>query len=172
MSCLDDATVLRAVSGDVTGGELADLDLHLDGCAACRALVGAAGQVVAGGARGPDELAAGARLGRYVVERRLGAGAMGVVYEALDPALARDVAIKVMRPERGDAPERLAREAQAMARLAHPNVVTIHDVGRHGDAVYVAMERVDGPTLTTWAALEATRGFGETPSAPSAPRWW
>jgi len=152
MICLDDATVLRVVSGDVTGGELADLDLHLDGCAACRALVGAAGQVVGGGARGPDELAPGARLGRYVVERRLGAGAMGVVYAARDPELARDVAIKVMRPERGDAPDRLAREAQAMARLAHPNVVTIHDVGRHGDAVYVAMERVDGPTLGTWAA--------------------
>ncbi|MBK7078104.1 MAG: serine/threonine protein kinase [Myxococcales bacterium] len=156
MICLDDATVLRAVSGDVSGGELGELDQHLDRCAACRALIGAAGQVLGGAARGQDELATGARLGRYVVARRLGAGAMGVVYAARDPALDRAVAIKLVRPERGGADGRLLAEAQAMARLAHPNVVTIHDVGRHGDDVYVAMERVDGPTLGTWAA---TRDF-------------
>ena len=157
MSCLDDAVVLRAVSGELTAPELAALDAHLDGCGDCRALVGAAGLALGSGrgAAAVDELAPGTALGRYLVEQRLGAGAMGVVYAARDPELDRAVAIKLVRPERAAEQHRLVREAQALARLAHPNVVTIHDVGRHGDDVYVAMERVDGPTLGTWAVARS-----------------
>ena len=157
MSCLDDAVVLRAVSGELTAPELAALDAHLDGCGDCRALVGAAGLALGSGrgAAAVDELTPGTALGRYLVERRLGAGAMGVVYAARDPELDRAVAIKLVRPERAAEQHRLVREAQALARLAHPNVITIHDVGRHGDDVYVAMERVDGPTLGTWAAARS-----------------
>src|SRR5512140_93869 len=71
------------------------------------------------------ELAIGTTIGRYLVERRLGAGGMGVVYAARDTELARDVALKIVRPraEVGVMQERLRREAKAMARLSHPNVV-------------------------------------------------
>ncbi|MFO0637037.1 MAG: serine/threonine-protein kinase [Nannocystaceae bacterium] len=105
----------------------------------------------------PPRLARGAQVGRFVVLERLGEGAMGVVHAAYDPELDRRLAIKLIR-ERGpgselgrDHSDRLAREAKAMARLAHPNVVTVYDVGRHGDDLYVAMELVEGTTLRRWA---------------------
>src|SRR5207248_9232806 len=71
-------------------------------------------------------------IGRYQVVRRLGAGGMGVVWEAIDPELDRRVAIKLMREARGSQGsfgDRLKREAQALAKLSHPNVVTVYDVG-------------------------------------------
>lgn len=81
---------------------------------------------------------------------------MGVVYRGYDPALDRRVALKVLRA-RADAGDtggtaRLAREAQAMARLAHPNVVPVYDVGRQGESLFVAMEFVVGATLQAWLA--------------------
>ena len=100
------------------------------------------------------ELGAGARIGRYVIERRLGAGGMGVVYAARDSELARDVALKIVRPRAEvDAMEaRLRREAKAMARLSHPNVVPVFDIGTHAGQLFIAMELVDGDTLRTWVA--------------------
>ncbi|MCE9576389.1 MAG: serine/threonine-protein kinase [Deltaproteobacteria bacterium] len=93
----------------------------------------------------------GTSLDRYRVLERLGAGGMGVVYAALDPALERKVALKVLPPlaeARGAHLEaRLRREAQALARLDHPNVVRVYDVGVAARSVYVAMQLVDGPTL-------------------------
>ncbi len=95
-------------------------------------------------------------LGRYTVRGLLGRGGMGEVYLAHDPELDRLVAIKVIRTgvaERSpEARARFQREAQAMARLSHPNVVTVYDVGTTGDTVYVAMERIVGPTLADWLA--------------------
>ncbi len=97
------------------------------------------------------------RIGRFTVIDRLGAGGMGVVYRAYDPELDRRVAIKLIRPDLADethgsaGASRLQREAQAMARLNHPNVVTVHEVGRHRDQVFVAMEFVSGGTLRQWA---------------------
>lgn len=92
------------------------------------------------------------RLGRFVVERRLGAGAMGVVWSAHDPELDRRVAIKLLTPDidADGLAARLRREAQAMARLAHPNVVAVHEVGVHDGAPFVAMELVDGTNLRQW----------------------
>ncbi|WAS92245.1 serine/threonine-protein kinase [Nannocystis punicea] len=93
------------------------------------------------------------RLGRYRLIERLGSGAMGVVYAARDDALARKVAIKVLlRGATADphALRRLAREAQAMARIAHPNVVVVHEVGESDGLLFVAMEMVDGVTLDQW----------------------
>jgi serine/threonine protein kinase len=85
----------------------------------------------------------------------LGAGGMGVVYAAYDPELDRKVALKLLSPERWGADSgsqtRLVREAQALAKLSHPNVVAVHDVGMHGDRVWIAMEFVAGQTLTAWA---------------------
>lgn len=98
----------------------------------------------------------GSLVGRYHVLERIGAGGMGVVYAAFDPDLDRKVALKVLQPERldGDAGSRgharLIREAKAMAKLAHPNVVTVHDVGAFEERVFVAMEFVRGKTLTEW----------------------
>src|SRR5512138_771676 len=83
-------------------------------------------------------LGRGAAIGRYMVLDQLGAGGMGTVYVAYDPELDRKVAIKVLRSAEEGADlsagrARMMREAQAIARLAHPNVVTVHDVGPIGD---------------------------------------
>src|SRR5579862_4622058 len=90
----------------------------------------------------------GATLGRYRLERMLGEGGMGVVHAAFDPDLERRVALKVLRSADGsdEARQRLLREARAMARLTHANVVTVHEVGTAGDRDYVAMELIDGET--------------------------
>ncbi|HYR54612.1 MAG TPA: serine/threonine-protein kinase [Myxococcaceae bacterium] len=95
----------------------------------------------------------GATLDHYVLLGRLGSGGMGIVQAAYDPELGRKVAIKLLRPGRVD-PElgraRLMREAQAMARLSHPNVIAIYHVGTWRDQVFVVMEYVDGGTLRQW----------------------
>jgi eukaryotic-like serine/threonine-protein kinase len=101
------------------------------------------------------ELAAGDRLGRYTLVAELGRGAMGLVWRAHDPALARDVALKIMRSELLRDPEsraRMLREAQALACLSDPNVVAVFDVGEArlssaGPIVYIAMELVAGRSL-------------------------
>jgi tetratricopeptide (TPR) repeat protein len=93
------------------------------------------------------------RVGRYVVRRRLGQGGMGVVYEADDVDLERRIALKVLHagdPISTEDRRRVLREAQAMARVGHPNCVTVYEVGLHGEQVYVAMELVEGPTLAAW----------------------
>ncbi len=98
------------------------------------------------------------RIGRFQVKRRVGAGGIGVVYEARDPELDRSVAIKVLRgspDELGHRDERLRREAQAMARLSHVNVVPVFEVGRYGGQTYLAMELVDGQTLRKWKNASA-----------------
>jgi predicted Ser/Thr protein kinase len=98
------------------------------------------------------ELAVGTVLGRYRIERTLGEGGMGVVYGAFDRDLERRVALKVLRSDidASELRQRLLREARAMARLAHPNVVTVHEVGSAGGRDYVAMELVEGETLAEW----------------------
>ena len=103
--------------------------------------------------RNEDEptLTRGTLVDRYVVVDQLGAGGMGVVYAAYDPELDRRVAIKLLHPSLlGEGRSRLMREAQAIARLAHPNVVAVHDVGNLDGSVFVAMEFIDGQTLGRW----------------------
>ncbi len=105
----------------------------------------------------PGELARGATIGRYTIIRTLGAGGMGVVYLAFDPELDRRVAVKLLRasPDPGsssEGPARLLREAQVMAKLSHPNVIAVFDVGQFNDDVFVAMEYVRGVTLREWWA--------------------
>src|SRR5882672_4388632 len=97
----------------------------------------------------------GASLGRYRLEHELGAGGMGVVHAAFDPDLERRIALKVLRSASGDeAQKRLLREARAMARLTHPNVVTVHEVGSANGRDYVAMELIEGETLADWLRKE------------------
>jgi tetratricopeptide (TPR) repeat protein len=105
----------------------------------------------------------GTSLGRYLILERLGAGGMGEVYAAFDPQLNRKVALKLLLPQGGATPWsearlRLLREAQAMARLSHPNVVPVYDLGEFGDRVFVAMELVEGRTLRAWLT-EAARDW-------------
>jgi tetratricopeptide (TPR) repeat protein/predicted Ser/Thr protein kinase len=90
---------------------------------------------------------------------RIGSGGMGVVYAAFDAKLDRKVALKLLH-RRSDAQERLLREARTMAKLNHPNVVVIHDVGSHDGAVYMAMEFAEGVTLRRWLA-DAARSHAE-----------
>ena len=95
------------------------------------------------------------RVDRFLILEKLGEGGMGAVYAAYDTLLDRKVAMKVVRPDRrgvsGVSPrERLVREAQAMARLSHPNVVAVLEVGELGDDVYLALELVEGATLKAW----------------------
>jgi eukaryotic-like serine/threonine-protein kinase len=109
---------------------------------------------VAGRARAAP--AAGGRIGHFEVRKKLGEGGMGVVFEAYDAQLDRPVAIKLVRAGEGGAQAhaRLLREAQAMAKVSHPNVVPIYEVGEHGDQVFVAMELVDGEPLSAWQRRE------------------
>jgi tetratricopeptide (TPR) repeat protein/predicted Ser/Thr protein kinase len=102
-------------------------------------------------------LDAGEVIGRYVILAKLGAGGMGVVYAAYDPELDRKVAIKLLRRDgdgavlQGATRARLLREAQALAKFSHPEIVAVYDVGEHESGVWVAMEFVEGQTLAAWA---------------------
>jgi TonB family protein len=104
------------------------------------------------------------RIGRYIVTGELGRGAMGVVYEAIDPLIGRKVAVKVMRlqsfADAGEARflrDRLFREARSAGLLSHPGVVVVFDVGQEGDLAFIAMERVEGVSL--YQALASGRGI-------------
>ena len=92
-------------------------------------------------------------LGRYTIVRELGRGGVGTVYAARDPQLDRDVAVKLVRSARFEdeaVRARLSREARAMAKVSHANVVTVYDAGEAGDGVFIAMELVVGTTLAGW----------------------
>src|SRR5262245_6706267 len=108
----------------------------------------------------PAALTRGASIGRYIVLAMVGRGGMGEVYAAYDPELDRKVAVKLLRvkPGNGVTPsegrQRTLREAQAIARLSHPNVVVVYDVGTFEDKVFIAMEFVEGNTATYWLGAE------------------
>ncbi len=127
----------------------------------------------------PAPLSRGANVGRYLVLEALGRGGMGVIYAGYDPELHRRVALKllqVFRTAPADGPaaqQRLLREAQALARLSHPNVIAVFDVGTYGDRVFIAMELVEGRSLralmrtpTPWR--EAVRLFRQAGEGLSA----
>ncbi len=108
-----------------------------------------------------QQLRPGATLGRYRVLARVGRGAMGVVYAAHDPQLDRNVALKVLLDDHASDEEvaggRLLREARSMAKLAHPNIVTVFEVGVANGRVHLAMELVEGTTLAEWLARAPSR---------------
>jgi tetratricopeptide (TPR) repeat protein/predicted Ser/Thr protein kinase len=161
------------VHGGLAPEHVQTLDAHVARCSGCRRLLSVLARAVtltsgpadsmsatlpAEPSSGESELQLGARFGRYIVVGWLGAGGMGVVYAAHDPELNRKVALKVLRNDGGGTVDRspireaLLREAQAMAQLAHPNVVTVFDVGSVDDRVFIAMELIDGLTLRKWLA--------------------
>ncbi len=100
-------------------------------------------------AQGP-RLTPGTAVGRYLITGLLGTGGMSVVYSARDPELNRDVAVKLLETGGHGQQDRLLREAHALARLAHPNVVVVHDVGTFGGQVFLVQEHLDGGTLGAW----------------------
>ncbi len=166
-SCLDENAINALLAHELDETEKAAIDAHVDGCAECFALVATLAKT---GSISPttdaeddpataalpsnDALTRGTRIGRYEVVSLVGVGAMGAVYAAADPDLERTVALKLVRTKRGgdaaERRERLLREARTMARVAHPNVVAVHDVGTFGERVFVAMDLVEGQTLRQW----------------------
>ncbi len=110
-----------------------------------------------GGPRAPEISDMPGRIDRFVILRELGRGGMGCVYAAYDEELGRQLAIKVLKPDIAtgtDGRTRLVREAQALAKLKHPNVVTIYDAGEFDGHVFIAMELVEGVTLRQWLATK------------------
>src|SRR3954470_2766852 len=105
-------------------------------------------------------LGRGAIIGRYLILGLVGRGGMGEVYAAYDPELDRKVAVKLLRVKAGngvsmaEGRQRTLREAQAIARLSHPNVVVAYDVGTFEDKVFIAMEYVEGNTVTYWLQVQ------------------
>jgi serine/threonine protein kinase/predicted negative regulator of RcsB-dependent stress response len=101
----------------------------------------------------------GTRLGRFTVTGELGAGGMGIVYSARDTQLDREVALKVMRVASADEQDRvrMMREGQAMARVTHPNVITVFEVGTEDGLVFLAQELLDAGTLSKWLEIERPR---------------
>ena len=167
------AQTLAGLVGNVTPpDERAALERHLAVCARCRGELETLramglGATESGAALADTHtpvtprpqpeapLAPGETVGRYVITRQLGRGAMGQVYVAHDPRLDRQVAVKLLRPdvpavESKPLRARLEREARALARLSHPNVVAVHDLGDHGESLFIAMDYVEGQTLSDW----------------------
>ncbi|MCP3135955.1 serine/threonine-protein kinase [Pyxidicoccus xibeiensis] len=166
--CPGETTLTDLLAGVLPEEQRARVLTHVEACTDCQRVLAAGGgdsilsgvEACATAASAPLER--GATLSRYVVLERIGAGAMGVVYAAYDPELDRQVALKVLHPEGRQVEElrlRLVLEAQALARLSDTHVVGVHDVGRHGDAVFLAMELVDGTTLAEW--LKQPRSWQE-----------
>lgn len=151
--CPDETELLAFADGSLVGGDRSRVIEHLDGCAACRAAVAGAAAEVDG------QPETDGTIGRYTLVRPIGAGAMGIVFEARDPELDRAVAIKLLRRQLGSDDElrleqRLWGEARSLAKLAHPNVVAAYEVARHEGDLYLVMELVEGPTLAGWLAAD------------------
>ncbi|HBQ19939.1 MAG TPA: serine/threonine protein kinase, partial [Myxococcales bacterium] len=89
-------------------------------------------------------------VGRYALRAPLGRGGMATVYAATDPVLEREVAVKILHPRDAHDARRLLREGRALAAIAHPNVVAVHDAGVDGDCPYLVMEKVEGQTLDAY----------------------
>jgi len=113
------------------------------------------------GSGSPEELARGSAIGRYIVLGLVGRGGMGDVYAAYDPELDRKIAVKLLRTKSRagqgatEGRTRLLREAQAIAKLSHGNVVVVYDVGTFQDAVFIAMEFIEGDTVRYWLNAES-----------------
>lgn len=157
MSCPDENTLSGYVSGglDFEGAEA--VRQHVSGCAECRSVLAVLGGLQAASPRSDTGmLVTGARVGRYIVLGLLGEGGMGRVHAAYDPELDRKVALKLLNLERlgegslTQARQRLEREARTMARLSHPHVAHLHDVGEFQGQLFLVMELVEGGTLRRW----------------------
>jgi serine/threonine protein kinase len=155
MPCPTEDTLVAVAAGRFAGDANATYH-HIESCSTCRVLFN---EMARSYRHEGDQPHLGQRVGRYELRKLMGIGGMGMVYAAHDPELDRDVAIKLLRADIDNEASllraRMLREAQAMARLKHPNVISVYDVGLHGSQVFVAMELIDGQTLREW--LDADR---------------
>jgi len=153
--------VVAFLEGELAASERSVVESHLEACDPCTNLMTWAAADHAHGSRAPGDegrrligrLAPGARVDRYQILAAVGRGGMGEVYAAYHPDLDRRIALKVVNESGAGAPDRrarLLREARAIARLSHPNVITVHDAGTVDDRVYIAMEFVEGKTVDAW----------------------
>jgi len=199
VGCPDDEEFAALLSHGVDAHRRAEILDHAATCAACRSLISAlAGTDTAMPSHGTlptvDAPAAGtgvgdedddairravasalfahdrkSKIGRYQLLEIVGAGGMGVVWGAWDPELARRVALKLVHPRLSAACDRILAEGQALAKLSHPNVVPVYDVGVVEGQVYLVMEWIQGATLRAYVSagcsrrelLEAYRQAGE-----------
>jgi tetratricopeptide (TPR) repeat protein len=159
MGCLDEGTVVAFLEGQLAAPERSIVEDHLATCGSCTELLTWAAASDGGRSRAPEgrpfvgTLAPGSRVDRYQILGAVGRGGMGEVYAAYHPDLDRRIALKVVGESGARAPERrarLLREARAIARLSHPNVIAVHDAGTVDDRVYIAMEFVEGETVDAW----------------------
>lgn len=171
--CLDDNDIVEFIDGLLSTREVERVEQHTAQCDDCREqlaemaralddddddrLAYGYSETLPAGGDAYIDLQPGEQLGRFRILSRVGRGGMGVVFAAYDPKLDRKVAIKLLhsRAEGAslsteDAQKRLLREAQAMAQLSHPNVISVYDVGTYKSEVYIAMEFVDGETMSNW----------------------
>jgi hypothetical protein len=142
--CATDEELVALLEGALSADAAARLDVHIDGCPACATAVTDLARLVAGELR---------TVGRFRLEAPLGVGGMGVVWAAWDPDLERHVAVKRIRPDVAAEPTARARllgEARAMARLTHPNVVAVYEVGEADGDVFLATELIEGATIARW----------------------
>ncbi len=152
--CPGDSEVAAFVEHTLSPAERDAFELHVHACEGCReALAHVIATSESEASAAPTE-----QIGRFTLLEVLGMGGMGVVYAARDPELERDVAIKLLHTgTTEEARQRLLREAQALAKIDHPNVIKVHDVGRHEGQIYIAMELADAGTLRTWLATKRTQ---------------
>ena len=171
--CLDAGTAAEFLQGLLLPVAAECVEQHIDACSLCRRhlseLVRTLGSQAPVCDKGPEITSPsdskiepvpnpirGVVIGRFLVLHLIGAGAMGLVFAAYDPDLDRKVALKLLRRTEGretDAAltqDRLRAEAKSMARLSHPNIVPLYEVGRYGDGLFMAMELIDGITLRRW----------------------
>ncbi len=187
--CPTESALVAFREGRLAGAERVAVESHLARCPGCARTteVGLAQTLLASSGptarRGPSAapglpgedagLEPGVRVERYDIRGRIGAGAMGTVYEAYDPDLDRLVALKILKTDASlgaageELRQRLLREARAMARLSHPNVVAVYDVGTFGNELFIAMELVRGRTLRGWLS-ERPRSVREILAAYSS----
>ena len=164
MDCPDETRLLSLADGRASGPERESLLGHVEGCDSCRRVLAQlldlhSDTVTPSSGKSKNDAPASLKVGRFELGRELGAGGLGVVFEAVDPVLGRKVAIKLVRSRllgTAEHTERLLREAQAMAQVSHPHVVTVFEAGRDGDDVYIAMEILPGGTLKAWLASPRT----------------
>ncbi|MCP3098840.1 serine/threonine-protein kinase [Myxococcus sp. K15C18031901] len=159
MSCPDENDLARYVNGLLSSEREQAVRAHVTSCGECRGVLAALSALEEPPPeQGVGLLTTGTRVGRYVVLGLLGEGGMGRVHAAYDPELDRKVALKLLNPDRfqGDsldlARQRLEREARTMARLSHPHVASLHDVGEYEGQLFLVMEFVEGGTLRKWLA--------------------
>ena len=162
--CPSENVLLQWIAGRLAPERLLEVEAHLDVCEICRELLR---QEDGAPRENLLPLERGAAVGRYLILDVIGQGGMGIVYAARDPELDRQVALKLLRTGAPNArgcdehvQARLRREAQAMARLSHPNVVTVFDVGVANGQLFIAMEQIEGTTLAS--ARDEARPLDET----------